>query len=202
MGIHKIRSLTPPGRFLIQDIGTKLWYDVGDDKARRKVSQALRESREKVSNFKKNKSVVKNDTQIEIHYSDLKQALEKEMINEFSPVRKKMCRTLQEMEPIKEVRNSIHLESFKRIKSNNIVQVELSLPEVETMINGYKSNKIKFQNADSGSLIDIKSVGTFSIQDMSLSFDSNISSDELESLFICFNLDRLSYEFPNVGFSE
>ena len=37
------RALDPPGRFLSQDAGTKLWNDVGDAKAREKTSQALRE---------------------------------------------------------------------------------------------------------------------------------------------------------------
>jgi len=41
--IHEWRMLDPPGRFLKQDGRTKLWYDVGDQKAREKTSQALRE---------------------------------------------------------------------------------------------------------------------------------------------------------------
>eukprot|EP00581_Thalassiosira_minuscula_P001800 CAMPEP_0183745140 /NCGR_PEP_ID=MMETSP0737-20130205/66088_1 /TAXON_ID=385413 /ORGANISM="Thalassiosira miniscula, Strain CCMP1093" /LENGTH=485 /DNA_ID=CAMNT_0025980799 /DNA_START=1345 /DNA_END=2802 /DNA_ORIENTATION=- len=41
--IHEWRALHPPGRFLKQDAVTKMWYDVGDQKAREKTSQALRE---------------------------------------------------------------------------------------------------------------------------------------------------------------
>jgi hypothetical protein len=41
--IKEWRELDPPGRFLKQDDDTKLWYDVGDKKAREKTSQALRE---------------------------------------------------------------------------------------------------------------------------------------------------------------
>lgn len=37
------RSMKPPGRFLQQDVKTKLWNDVGDKKAQDKTSQALRE---------------------------------------------------------------------------------------------------------------------------------------------------------------
>ena len=37
------RAMDPPGRFLQQDMVTKLWNDVGDAKAREKTSQALRE---------------------------------------------------------------------------------------------------------------------------------------------------------------
>ena len=35
--------MKPPGRFLQQDVKTKLWNDVGDKKAREKASQCLRE---------------------------------------------------------------------------------------------------------------------------------------------------------------
>jgi hypothetical protein len=37
------RNQTPPGRFLCKVAGTKLWDDVGDQKAREKASQCLRE---------------------------------------------------------------------------------------------------------------------------------------------------------------
>lgn len=41
--VHAWRAMKPPGRFLEQDKKTKLWSDVGDEKAREKTSQALRE---------------------------------------------------------------------------------------------------------------------------------------------------------------
>lgn len=43
--VHHIRSLDPPGRFL-KRVGpnNKCWYDVGDDAAREKASQALRDA--------------------------------------------------------------------------------------------------------------------------------------------------------------
>jgi hypothetical protein len=41
--IKEWRELDPPGRFLKQDDVSKLWFDVGDKKAREKTSQALRE---------------------------------------------------------------------------------------------------------------------------------------------------------------
>jgi hypothetical protein len=41
--VQAIRSLNPPGRFLQRDELTGLWYDIGDQKAREKTSQALRE---------------------------------------------------------------------------------------------------------------------------------------------------------------
>jgi hypothetical protein len=39
------RKQDPPGRFLIKDSSSKLWSDVGDQKAREKASQCLRERR-------------------------------------------------------------------------------------------------------------------------------------------------------------
>ncbi len=41
--VHMWRAMNPPGRFLVQDKTTRLWRDVGDDRAREKTSQALRE---------------------------------------------------------------------------------------------------------------------------------------------------------------
>lgn len=41
--VHIWRAMNPPGRFLEQDKKTGLWNDVGDDRAREKTSQALRE---------------------------------------------------------------------------------------------------------------------------------------------------------------
>ena len=40
--VQHIRTLTPPGRFLKAD-PDGLWYDIGDERAIRKVGQALRE---------------------------------------------------------------------------------------------------------------------------------------------------------------
>ena len=41
--VHAVRSQNPPGRFLQKDSKTDRWYDVGDQKAQEKTSQALRE---------------------------------------------------------------------------------------------------------------------------------------------------------------
>ncbi|OEU08929.1 hypothetical protein FRACYDRAFT_249272 [Fragilariopsis cylindrus CCMP1102] len=41
--VNDIRTMDPPGRFLKEDKGTKLWFDIGDTKAIKKTSQALRE---------------------------------------------------------------------------------------------------------------------------------------------------------------
>ena len=46
--LTKIRSMTPPGRFLKKDTATNKWYDVGDERAREKISQALREKAPKL----------------------------------------------------------------------------------------------------------------------------------------------------------
>lgn len=41
--VRAVRAQNPPGRFLQKDERTGLWYDIGDQKAREKTSQALRE---------------------------------------------------------------------------------------------------------------------------------------------------------------
>lgn len=41
--VNAVRSQNPPGRFLQKDTKSDLWYDVGDQRAQEKTSQALRE---------------------------------------------------------------------------------------------------------------------------------------------------------------
>eukprot|EP00545_Synedropsis_sp_CCMP1620_P000493 CAMPEP_0119032280 /NCGR_PEP_ID=MMETSP1176-20130426/41973_1 /TAXON_ID=265551 /ORGANISM="Synedropsis recta cf, Strain CCMP1620" /LENGTH=562 /DNA_ID=CAMNT_0006988691 /DNA_START=150 /DNA_END=1835 /DNA_ORIENTATION=- len=41
--VNAVRSQNPPGRFLQKDAKSDLWYDVGDQRAQEKTSQALRE---------------------------------------------------------------------------------------------------------------------------------------------------------------
>ena len=41
--VDEIRNMSPPGRFLQKNEATNLWFDIGDQKAREKTSQALRE---------------------------------------------------------------------------------------------------------------------------------------------------------------
>ncbi|KAL3779608.1 hypothetical protein ACHAW5_001056 [Stephanodiscus triporus] len=42
--VDEIRNLDPPGRFLQKDAHSNVWRDIGDEKARDKTSQALREN--------------------------------------------------------------------------------------------------------------------------------------------------------------
>src|SRR6476660_1978228 len=41
--VNAVRSQTPPGRFLQKDAKSELYFDVGDQRAQEKTSQALRE---------------------------------------------------------------------------------------------------------------------------------------------------------------
>ncbi|CAB9501488.1 expressed unknown protein [Seminavis robusta] len=41
--VHAVRSQNPPGRFLQKDSKSDRWYDIGDQRAQEKTSQALRE---------------------------------------------------------------------------------------------------------------------------------------------------------------
>jgi hypothetical protein len=42
--VNAVRSQNPPGRFLQKHSGTDMYYDIGDQKAQEKTSQALREA--------------------------------------------------------------------------------------------------------------------------------------------------------------
>ncbi|KAL3808080.1 hypothetical protein ACHAXA_006842, partial [Cyclostephanos tholiformis] len=42
--VDEIRNLDPPGRFLLKDANSDVWRDIGDEKARDKTSQSLREN--------------------------------------------------------------------------------------------------------------------------------------------------------------
>lgn len=46
--VAAIKSLDPPGRFLSRDSRTGLWFSIGEDRAREKASQALRENSKKI----------------------------------------------------------------------------------------------------------------------------------------------------------
>jgi len=50
--VHQIRSMVPPGRFLKEDKKGGPWYDIGDERAIKKVCQALRESETKQKDAK------------------------------------------------------------------------------------------------------------------------------------------------------
>lgn len=42
--VDQIRKMDPPGRFLQKDADSQSWFDIGEEKAREKTSQALREN--------------------------------------------------------------------------------------------------------------------------------------------------------------
>jgi len=42
--VDQIRNMNPPGRFLQKDADSQTWFDIGEEKAREKTSQALREN--------------------------------------------------------------------------------------------------------------------------------------------------------------
>jgi hypothetical protein len=59
--VNAVRSQNPPGRFLQKDGKTKLWFDVGDQRAQEKTSQALREG---APDIRKKVMASKGDTPI------------------------------------------------------------------------------------------------------------------------------------------
>ena len=56
--VSEIRALSPPGHFLTRDSKSGLWFDIGDEKARDKTSQALRE----------NAPSIRAEIEVEIHH--------------------------------------------------------------------------------------------------------------------------------------
>jgi len=63
--VKLIRKMNPPGRFLKVDGESKLWIEIGDDKARKKAGQALREDAPEVrSGLDKEKDEVEQKEQV------------------------------------------------------------------------------------------------------------------------------------------
>lgn len=187
--LQVIRHLNPPGRFVTQDIGTGLWHDVGDEKARRKIGQALRENASSIRDTKKNdtndkkncrKSIIFTDYTKDRTYRDVRHAIEHEISKSDSLLRKQFCASY---------------EHQQNPKADMVFSMEVSLPDVDKFLNEYnRSGKIKRQYQDSNnlSMIDLDSVGTFSIE--GLSMNSNFEDDigeKLDAMLVSFRVDHL-----------
>jgi len=179
--LQQIKSLNPPGRFITQDMKTGLWHDVSDEKARKKIGQALREN---ASNLRK-KPVDKTRQSInymnytkEITYSDVKHAIENEIINKDSPLHQQLQLSYDQVH--------CHSSNSRNANSQQTISMELSSSDVDKFLNDYRSSGMK--PLDSGaSFIDFDTIGTFSIEDMSMS----ISTGQLEAIRISFRLDKV-----------
>jgi hypothetical protein len=69
--VHAVRSQNPPGRFLQKDANTDRWYDVGDNRAVEKTSQALREG---APDIRSKKASEDNDSDKEAEQSEKRPA--------------------------------------------------------------------------------------------------------------------------------
>merc|ERR1712232_205022 len=117
--LQAVRSLSPPGRFITQETSTGLWYDVGDEKARRKIGQALRENASSIrkTNNKKNddttfdvrQSLVLTDYTKDKTYCDVRNAIENEMSKKESPLRKQFCMSYESQQQTADMVFSIPL---------------------------------------------------------------------------------------------
>ena len=67
--VHAVRSQNPPGRFLQKHPQTDLWYDVGDNRALEKTSQALREGAPKLKQKMKQPPVAEGEGKSEVSES-------------------------------------------------------------------------------------------------------------------------------------
>ena len=63
--VNAVRSQTPPGRFLQKDSKTNQWFDVGDQRAQEKTSQALREGAPDIRKKVAEEQQQKQDTAVE-----------------------------------------------------------------------------------------------------------------------------------------
>jgi len=201
--LQKIKTLSPPGRFIIQDSDSMLWHDVGEDVARRKVSQALRENASALrKNIIKNDFALSSKVGLEDSYHDIKDALEYEISKKESVFCKKIFSSLQEKDSTNS-KNSLE-STRKNIELNTLLPTELSISEVEKVLSDYTPTKMKSQNTER-SMTDLEiSIGTFCLEDMSLSHSSNpgsdsldishssnLGSDSLDKILICFKLDKI-----------
>ena len=187
--LQHIESLNPPGRFIKQDIKTGLWHDVGAEKARKKISQALRENastmkKKTVDTFRQSLIYTDYTRTNQDTYYDIRDAIENEMSKKDSSLRKQLQLSYNQMQSRKN-------ESVKEnTESNMTFSMEVSVPDVEKFLSDHRSGKIKFQDPNA-SMVDVDTVGTFSIGDMSLSISGDFSSDKLEKVMISFRLDMM-----------
>mmetsp|Transcript_54396 Transcript_54396/g.80708 ORF Transcript_54396/g.80708 Transcript_54396/m.80708 type:complete len:479 (+) Transcript_54396:38-1474(+) len=129
------RKQEPPGRFLSRDSKTKMWNDVGDQKAREKASQCLRERRtpSDVLPFKmpgkKKKIQEQEEEESESDYD--RSESEEEEVPEQAPKRK----TLPRMQALERV----HKEEMKR------QQAELEKMQEEVRLQELKLQEMKMQ---------------------------------------------------------
>lgn len=189
--LQQIEGLNPPGRFIAQDSKTGLWHDVGIEKARKKIGQALRENapaaRKKKTVDPVRESLIYTDFTTrtsEDAYYDIRDAIENEMSKKDSALRKQLQLSYNQMH----CKNDSAKENTE---SNMTFSMEVSIPEVKKFLNEHRSGKIK-QDLDA-SMVDIDSIGTFSIGEMSLSISSelSLSSDKLETIMVSFRLDMM-----------
>merc|ERR1712232_96549 len=175
--LKNIRSLDPPGRFILQDTTSKLWSDVGDDKARRKISQALRENATELRKNCESDDSEKSNTKEDIACKNVKKS-EKNITNnekvkraddfgkEQHSYERQNSLTLNSR-VLNEKPKSKFLESSQQSIMSNM-STDLGLSEV--MLQDFKpGNRRKL--ASECNMLDLEtSIGTFTTDDMSMSF--------------------------------
>ena len=190
--LKNIRSLNPPGRFILKDATSKLWNDVGDDKSRRKISQALRENATELKkNYESDDSEKSNTRDIIACKSDKKLKRNDDAKN--SEKNNEKAKRTDDFRSLYERQNSLTLNSrafnekpkakFLESSQQSIAStksMDLSLSELEVMLQDFKPSSRRKLQASECNMLDLEtSIGTFTINDMSASF-GNLSF-ELES---------------------
>jgi len=99
--VSLIRNSNPPGRFLEKDVTTLFWIEIGDERAKKKIAQALREGRQV--------------------YRNVRNALEKRKQNE--KLRENVLKLIKLQKPhlerIQNVNNQIKLELLSENKNES-----------------------------------------------------------------------------------
>ena len=210
--LQHIKSLNPPGRFVTQDAKTGLWQDVGDEKARKKIGQGLREN---ASNLRK-KPVDKTRQSINFMtytkdktYRDVRHAIENEMIKKDSTLhqqlqvsyqQKQSCRNLNQnvqkhdeaqFYQQKKICENLNQNDVQQNEADMVFSMELTSRDIDKFLTNYRSGSVQRRRSNNNaSMIDMDTVGTFSIEDMAMSMSSDISKDELDMIMISFRLDK------------
>ena len=193
--LKSIRNLNPPGRFVLQDSSSRLWNDVGDDRARRKISQALRENATELrKSFESDYSEKSNTNEVVTACNDdvkLTRNNDKEddLIDSHEEPRnvldsapqttseRSVGLSVSDLEVLlQDVKRktmdfneeSSYLDSSPQTLSER--STELSMLDLEVLVQDFKPGAMKKTQAMdcNSNMLEIESIGTFAVDHMSL----------------------------------
>merc|ERR1712232_171574 len=181
--LKSIRNLNPPGRFVLQDSSSRLWNDVGDDRARRKISQALRENATELRKSFENACFEKANT------NEVVTACNDDVIDSHEEPRnvldsapqttseRSVGLSVSDLEVLlQDVKRktmdfneeSSYLDSSPQTLSER--STELSMLDLEVLLQDFKPGAMKKTQAMdcNSNMLEIESIGTFAVDHVSL----------------------------------